>query len=131
MSLINLQWSADYLGYLSVLGITIASYPTLSSIYHKQHSNNKNLFSTITRWGLIITISTALSHGLLMTQKENINFYDLKTYWIYGEGLLTLNLIVFLAFSFSELKLDFKKFVYLIYALLFFMGCHLSATIAY
>jgi sulfoxide reductase heme-binding subunit YedZ len=130
MLAINLEESADYLGYLSILGVTVASYPTLSNIYSQQIRNNKYLSYMLTRWGLIITIALALCHGLLTTQRENINFYDLKTYWIYGEGLLTLNLIVFLAFSFRELRLDCKKIIYFIYALLFFIGCHLSAAIA-
>lgn len=127
----NIELGANYLGYLSIIGVATIAYPALSGIYGRKGDRQRIFFNQLVRWGLIIALGSALSHGLLMTQQENIDFYDLKTYWMYGEGLLTLNLIIFLAFNFSDLKSDLKKIVYLIYALLFLLGCHLAGAIAH
>ena len=120
----NLNWIANCLGILSLLGLSLAFFPAIANILNYKYNNNRAII-TAAYWGLIIAIFFGLSHGLLMTQKENINFYDLKTYWTYAQGLLTFNLLIFLAFSFAEIKSNLKKFVYFTYALLFLLGCHL------
>ena len=124
MLITNSNLIANWLGILSVLGFALAFSPTLTNILNYKHNNNRVIFKAA-YWGLIIAIFFGLSHGLLMTQKDNINFYDSKTYWIYAEGLFTFNLLIFLAFSFNEIKLNLKKFSYFTCALLFLLGCHL------
>ena len=123
----NLNWIANCFGILSLLGFTLAFYPALTNILNYKFT--KRVILTVSHWGLIITIFCSLIHGLLMTQKENIDFYDLKTYWIYAEGLLTFNLLIFLAFNFTEIKLNLKRFIYFTYALLFLLGCHLWGSV--
>ena len=120
----NLNWIANCLGILSLLGFTLAFSPAIANILNYKHNNNRAIF-TASHWGLIIAIFFSFSHGLLMTQKDNIDFYDLNTYWIYAEGLLTFNLLILFAFSFSEVKLNLKRFIYFSYALLFLVACHL------
>ena len=127
MLITNLNWIANCFGILSLLGFTLAFAPVLANILN--YKLNNKVILTVARWGLIIAIFFSLSHGLLMTQKENINFYDFKTYWIYAEGLLTFNLLVFLVFSFTEIKSNLKRFTYFIYALLFLLGCHLWSSV--
>ena len=124
MLITNLNWIANCLGILSLLGFALAFSPALTNILNYENNNHRAIV-TSARWGFIIAIFFSLSHGLLMTQKENINFYDLKTYWIYAEGLLTFNLLVFLAFCSTEINLNLKRFSYFTYALLFLLGCHL------
>ena len=124
MLITNLNWIANCLGILSLLGFALAFSPALINILNYKYNNNRAIV-TSARWGLMIAIFSGLSHGLIMTQKENLNFYDLKTYWIYAEGLLTFNLLIFLAFGFTEIKLNLKRFSYFTYALLFLLGCHL------
>lgn len=113
-----------FLGGLSLFGCLFAFTPAIANTSNYLTSDSRILFKT-SRWGLIIAIFSGLSHGLLMTQKDNINFYDLRTYWSYAEGLLVLNLLIFFAWCFSEIKLERQKFLYFIYALLFLVGCHL------
>ena len=127
MLIASLYWIASCWGILSLLGCTLAFSPAIANMFNYLPDNNRLLFK-ISHWGLILAVFSGLSHGLLMTQKNNINFYDLRTYWVYGEGVLTFNLLIFLAFSFGEIKLDRQKFLYLVYALLFLVGCHLSAA---
>ena len=123
----NLYWMANFLGVLSLLGCVMVFFPVIAKMFI--HSLNKRILFKVSRWGLIIAAFSGLSHGLIMTQEDNINFYDLKTYWTYAEGLLTFNLLMFFAISFSEIKLDRQKFLYFVYALLFLVGNHLSETV--
>ncbi len=120
----NLNWIANCLGILSLLGFTLVFFPAIANILNYKHNNNKAILR-VANWGLIVGIFFGLSHGLLMTQIENIDFYDLKTYWSYAEGLLTFNLLTFCAFNFTKITLNLKRFIYFTYALLFLLGCHL------
>ena len=122
----NLNWIANYLGILSLSGFALAFFLLITNILNYKY--NKAIF-TLAHWGLIISIFFGLIHGLLMTERENINFYDVKTYWIYAEGLLTFNLLTFFSFSFTEIKLSTKKTIYFAYALLFLIGCHLWGSV--
>lgn len=128
MSITNLNWIANCLGFISLLGSMLVFTPAIANLFSDRSDNT--VLSIVIRWGIIIALFTGLSHGLLMTQKEDINFYDLRTYWTYAEGLLTFNLLIFLAFSFATVKFDLKKAIYLIYALLFLLSCHISSAIA-
>ena len=72
----------------------------------------------------MLTISLGLIHGLLMTQRADIDFYNLNTYWLYAEGVFVYNLFVFCIFAFSQLKSELKKLNYFSYAALFSILCH-------
>lgn len=127
MLVTDFYWFANCLGLLSLLGLTIVFFPAISNIFNKQHAHERTWF-LVFRGGLTVALFFGLIHGLLMTQKEDINFYDLRTYWVYAEGLLTFNLLSLFAFSFGEIKSNQKRFVYFTYALLFLVGCHLSGS---
>lgn len=124
----NIYWMANCLGILSLLGFTLALSPVIANLANYQYGDRR-ILSIASKWGLLIAIFSSLSHGLLMTQKNNINFYDLKTYWSYAEGILTLNLLIILAFSFNEIKSNQKRFIYFVYVSLFLVACHLSTAI--
>lgn len=128
MSMFNLLQIAYYWGIISLLGFTFTMSPVIVNLVNCQLAKNRTL-QKVSYWGLIATLFSALIHGLLMTQKESIDFYNLKTYWTYVEGLLTFNLFIILAFNFDEIKYNQKRFIYFIYALLFLVVCHLSGTI--
>ncbi len=125
----NLHSMANYLGILSSLGFALAFFSLIANISNYKF-NNRVIF-TVAHGGLIISIFSGLVHGLLMAERENINFYDFKTYWIYAEGLLTFNLLTFFSFSFTEFKLSTKKIIYFTYALLFLISCHLWVSVIY
>ena len=66
-----------------------------------------------------------------MTQGGNVDFYDLNTYWVYLGGVFLFNLVVFLAFSFSQLKSDIKRLNYFNYAILFLLVCHIGQKLMF
>ena len=72
----------------------------------------------------MLTISLGLIHGLLMTQRADIDFYNLNIYWLYAEGVFVYNLFVFCIFAFSQLKSELKKLNYSSYTALFLILCH-------
>ena len=109
-------------GILAFIASLIAFSPVIINII--KLSFNKKSVIKIARIGSTIAIFFGLIHGLIETQKQEINFYDLETYWIYAEGLFTFNLLVFLSFSLSELTINIKKITYFTYAGLLFVFCH-------
>lgn len=130
MPMTNTDWIAHCLGFLSLLGCLLIFCPVIAIVFDNKRSD-RQMFLKLAKWGAIITVAAGLSHGLLTTQQDNIDFYDLKTYWTYAEGLLTFNLLIYLVLSFNEIKLNFKRYIYFIYALLFFVVAHLSETLVY
>lgn len=129
MYLNDVNLLANSLGILSLIGSSCILFPAI--VYkQKNEKNHKNNLS-IVRYALVITIFLGLVHGLLMTQKEDIDFYNLNTYWVYAEGLLTFNLLIFMALVFDEFKNNFKKLIYLSYAALFLLGCHVWQQVAH
>ncbi|MGV2831295.1 hypothetical protein [Myxosarcina sp. GI1(2024)] len=126
----NVNLLANSLGVLSLIGSSIVFYPAIASTV-RLLPNYKILCWQTARLALMVTIFLGLVHGLLMTQKEDIDFNELNTYWVYAEGLLAFNLLIFLAFTFSELKRDLKKLIYFTYAGLFLLGCHVWQQIAH
>ncbi len=123
MLIVGSESIANTFGLLA-LGCTFVGFAP--SIIHliKKNLPQTRFILQIARIGLLVAIALGLAHGLIMTQKSAIDFYNLKTYWIYAEGLFTLNLLVFLTLSFKELKLDNKKLNYFIYGGLFLVIYH-------
>ena len=130
MLITDINLLAKSLGILSLVGSGFAFFPTIIKIFkfYRQHQES---IATVARFSLIATIFLGLLHGLLTTQKENINFYDLNTYWVSAEGLLALNLLILLAFTFPDIKQNLNKLTYFTYAALFLLGCHVWQQVAY
>ena len=125
----NLSLAANILGILSLIASLIAISPTLINLF-KFSWKNKRAIWQITRIGVLATVCLGLIHGLLMTQQEEaINFYKMKTYWVYAGGLFAFNLFAFWAFMFAELKSDTKRLNYLTYGALFLLACHVGQQI--
>lgn len=122
--MINLNFIANTLGLLALLSSIVALTPTLISLFRVPCKFNSIL--KFARLGIMCTVSLGLSHGLLMTQQTDIDFYNLETYWMYAGGLFAFNLFAFLAFTFAELKSDVKKLNYLNYGALFLLACHIG-----
>ena len=125
----NLNLTASILGILSLMASLIAISPTLINLFKFSWKNQRAIWQ-IARIGLLATICLGLIHGLLMTQQEEaINFYKMKTYWVYAGGLFAFNLFAFWAFMFAELKSDTKRLNYLTYGALFLLVCHIGQQI--
>ena len=128
--MVNPNLIANTAGILSLVSSTAVLSPTFFNLFQR-NLNRKQLILDISRFSLLLSISLGLIHGLLMTQTTNINFYNFNTYWIYGGGLFVFNFFVFFAFTFSELKRDFKKFNYFNCALLLLLLCHVGQKIIF
>ena len=124
----NLNLIANILGFLSLMSAAVAFSPCIISTVKKRLKHQRSLLK-IARIGLIITVGLALVHGLLTTQLESIDFYNLHTYWVYAVGLFSFNLIVFLTFTFTELKADNKKLNYFSYGALLLLIFHVGQQI--
>lgn len=116
---------ANAIGILSFIALIAVIYPSLLDLFRINVKYQQGLLK-ISQIGLLVTTSLGLTHGLLMTQAGNIDFYDLNTYWVYLGGVFLFNLVVFLAFSFSQLKSDLKRLNYFNYAVLFLLVCHIG-----
>ncbi|MEL6495391.1 MAG: hypothetical protein AAFQ41_09745 [Cyanobacteria bacterium J06623_7] len=121
----NISFFANILGACSLGAFAIAVLPTLGSIF-KSLSRRRRQIRQIARYSLLICVCLGLSHGLLMTQQHNIDFYDLGTYWTYAVGLFAFNLLVFIAFMYGELKSDGHKLDYFCYGALTLLVCHVG-----
>lgn len=124
----HLNFVANTLGILSLIASIAVVFPTVINIF-KITFARKRLTLQISYLGLLLAITLGLIHGLLMTQRIDINFYNLETYWEYAVGLFVFNLFVFLAFVFPQLKSDIKKLNYLNYAVLLLLTCHIGQKI--
>ena len=121
---------ANTIGIFSLLGAIAVVYPTATHTLKKANRQNKISFRT-SYFSLLITICLGLIHGLLTTQITNIDFYNLGTYWVYAVGLFAINLLIFLALTFSELKRDLQKLNYFNYAVLSLLLLHVGQKIVW
>lgn len=126
--MININLIAHTLGILSLVSSMIAFYPSLIGLCKKTYRQKRALLR-FAHLGLMLTVCLGLIHGLLMTQNTNIDFYSINTYWAYGVGLFTFNIIVFIAFTFSELKSNFKKLNYFSYGAMLLLVFHIGQLI--
>ena len=109
-------------GTLAFMGSIVAFLPIIINTI--RISIDWKFIIKLARIGSAIAISLGLIHGLIETQKQEIDFYDLQTYWIYADGLFTLNILVYFSFSLADISINIKKITYLTYASLFLIGCH-------
>lgn len=120
----NISSLANYLGILALICCVLACLPAIAAVFTFFISDRLNII-LIARHSLIAAIFLGLVHGLLMTQKLEIDFYDLNTYWVYAAGLFSLNLLILIAFSFTNFKNNLKKLIYFTSAALFLLICHI------
>ncbi len=109
-------------GSLACISSLIAFSPIIVNTI--KLSFERKIMIKIAKIGIAIAIFLGLIHGLIETQQQGINFYDLQTYWDYAEGLFALNFLVFLSFCLGEITINMKKLTYFTYAGLFLVGCH-------
>ena len=124
----NINYAANIFGFISLFVFAIAISPSLINLFKIPYKHKRAILQT-GRYGLLCAVCLGLAHGLLMTQQDNINFYDLNTYWIYAVGLFAFNLLVFLVFMYTELKSDLKKLNYLSYAALLLLAIHVGQVV--
>lgn len=123
---------ANIFGFASLASYVVTLLPTILRIVFPQTKE-----TGIPKWLLkhrrligIIAFFLALGHGFLMVKKRNFDFFDLKTYWIYVQGITTLTIFTLLTvtsndWSVKKLKKKWKQLHKLTYLAMFLLTWHI------
>ena len=124
--------SANILGFLALVSYIVTLLPTILRIVFPQTKE-----TGIPKWLLkhrrlvgILAFFFALGHGFLLVKKRNFDFFDIKTYWIYIQGVVTFTIFTVLAltsndWSVKRLKKNWKKLHQLTYFAMFILHWHI------
>jgi len=123
---------ANILGLLALISYILTLFPTILRIVFpevRQTSIPKILLKNRRHIG-ILAFFFALVHGFLLVQKRNFDFLDLKTYWVYCQGVATFTIFAILAitsndWSVKRLKKNWKKLHQLTYLAMFLLIWHI------
>jgi len=124
---------ANVLGLMALVSYSITLLPTILRIVFprtKETGIPKLLLKHRRSIG-IISFFLALGHGLLMIQKRNFDFFDIKTFWIYFQGvsifiIFTLLSITSNNWSVKKLKKNWKQLHKLTYPAMVILIWHIS-----
>ncbi|QLE53048.1 iron reductase (plasmid) [Nostoc sp. C057] len=123
---------ANVLGLIALVSYSITLLPTILRIVFPQTKETgiPKLLLKHRRSIGIISFCLALGHGLLMIQKRNFDFFDLKTFEIYIQGITTLMIFTLLAvtsnnWSVKKLKKNWKQLHKLTYLAMFVLTWHI------
>ncbi|MEI1374678.1 ferric reductase-like transmembrane domain-containing protein [Nostoc sp. UHCC 0926] len=122
----------NILGFLSLASYIVTLIPTILRILFPQTKE-----TGIPQWLLkrrriigIIAFFLALGHGFLMVQKRNFDFLDIKTFWIYIQGISTFIIFTLLSitsnnWSVKKLKKNWKQLHKLTYVAMVLLIWHI------
>ncbi|WP_265274574.1 ferric reductase-like transmembrane domain-containing protein [Nostoc sp. KVJ3] len=122
----------NILGFLSLASYIVTLIPTIVRIVFPQTKE-----TGIPQWLLkrrriigLIAYSLALGHAFLMVQKRNFDFFDIKTFWIYIQGVSTFIIFTLLSitsnnWSIKKLKKNWKQLHKLTYVAMVILIWHI------
>ncbi|MEH2251144.1 ferric reductase-like transmembrane domain-containing protein [Nostoc sp.] len=122
----------NILGFFSLASYIVTLIPTILRIVFPQTKE-----TGIPQWLLkhrriigIIAFFLALGHGFLMVQKRNFDFLDIKTFWIYIQGISTFIIFTLLSitsnnWSVKKLKKNWKQLHKLTYVAMVLLIWHI------
>ncbi|MBD2246081.1 ferric reductase-like transmembrane domain-containing protein [Nostoc sp. FACHB-888] len=122
----------NVIGFLALVSYIATLLPTTLRIVFPQTKE-----TGIPQWLLkrrriigIIAFFLALGHGFLMVQKRNFDFFDIKTFWIYFQGVITFIIFMLLSitsnnWSVKKLKKNWKQLHKLTYVAMFILIWHI------
>ncbi|WGV25617.1 ferric reductase-like transmembrane domain-containing protein [Halotia branconii] len=123
---------ANILGFTALASYLITLLPTILKVVFPQTKETGIPQFLLKRRRLIgiIAFLLALGHGFMMVQKRNFDFFDLKTLWIYIQGISTLLIFTVLAitsndWSVKKLRKNWKKLHKLTYLSIFILTWHI------
>jgi sulfoxide reductase heme-binding subunit YedZ len=123
---------ANVLGFIALVSYIATLLPTTLRIVFPQTKE-----TGIPQWLLkrrriigIIAFFLVLGHGFLMVQKRNFDFFDIKTFWIYVQGVSTFIIFMLLSitsnnWSVKKLKKNWKQLHKLTYVAMFILIWHI------
>ncbi|MEB3277951.1 MAG: ferric reductase-like transmembrane domain-containing protein [Lyngbya sp.] len=128
---------AHVLGILALISYVITLSPTLLRIVFPQTRKTgipKLLLKQRRPIG-IISFVFAVGHGFLLVRQRSIDFFDLKTSWIYITGVFTFLILAILTitsndWSVKKLKKNWKKIHQLTYIAIFILTWHVWDTMS-
>lgn len=123
---------ANLLGVLALVSYIITLLPTIIRIVFpctKKTGLPQGLLKHRRLIG-ILAFFFALGHAFLLVKKRNFDFFDLKTFWIYIQGVATFTIFTLLAitsndWSVKKLKKNWKRLHQLTYFAMFLLTWHI------
>ena len=120
------------LGFLALTGYLLTLSPTILRTVFPQTRQAGILKSLLKHRRIIgiIAFFLALGHGLILVKKRDMDFLDLKTYWMYSSGVATFIIFTLLAitsndWSIKRLKKNWKRLHSLSYLAIFLLAWHI------
>ena len=122
---------ANIMGFLALACYIVTLLPTILRIVFPQTQKIgiPKLLLKHRRIVGILAFFLALGHGILLVKQRNFDFFDLKTYWIYIQGVATFIIFTLLAitsndWSVKRLKKNWKRLHTLTYLAMFLLTWH-------
>jgi methionine sulfoxide reductase heme-binding subunit len=123
---------ANILGFLALATYIVTLIPTIMRIVFPltQKSGIPQKLLKHRRYIGILTFFFALCHGFLMVKKRNFDVFDIKTYWIYLQGIVSFIIFTLLTvtsnnWSVKILRKNWKKLHQLTYLAMIFLTWHI------
>ena len=132
MMTMDMPLLANILGFLALFAYIITLLPTILRIVFprtKETGIPQSLLKHRRSMGILAFLFT-LGHGFLLVEKRNFDFFDLKTYLIYVQGVTTFIIFTILTitsnnWSVKKLKKNWKQLHQLTYFAMFLLTWHI------
>ena len=122
----------NYLGFLALISYIITLLPTILRIVFPRTKKTEipKILLKYRRQIGVMAFLFALGHGVLLVSKRNFDFFDIQTYWIYVQGVVTFIIFTLLTitsndWSVKRLKKNWKKLHELTYLAMFLLVWHI------
>ena len=122
---------AHILGVLALISYVVTLAPTILRIVFPQtrQTGIPKLLLKQRRLIGIISFGFAVGHGYLLVRQRSFDFFDLKTSWIYIQGVVLFTIFAILTvtsndWSVKKLKKNWKKIHQLTYVAIFLLTWH-------
>ncbi|MCT7979808.1 ferric reductase-like transmembrane domain-containing protein [Laspinema olomoucense] len=132
MITIDLPPLSNTLGFVSLICYVLSLLPTiLRVVFPKTKKNRIPKFLLKHRRTIgILAFIFALGHGYILVKKRDVDFFDLKTLWIYIQGVITFGIFTLLTitsndWSVKKLKKNWKRLHQLTYLAMFLLTWHI------
>ena len=122
---------ANVWGFLALASYLITLVPSIFRVVFPEIKKSlvvKKLMKYRRQIGLIAFAFSVL-HGFILVEKRSLDFFDLHTYWIYIQGVVTFAIFALLAvtsnnWSIKKMKQNWKKLHSLTYLAIFLLTWH-------
>jgi len=122
---------ANVWGFLALTGYILTLVPSIFRVVFpviKKSPLIKKILKYRRQIG-VIAFAFSVLHGFILVEKRSLDFFDLQTYWIYIQGVITFAIFTLLAitsnnWSVKKMKKNWKKLHSLTYFAMFLLIWH-------